>query len=409
MCSMLHERRILLTSKRLSRLSACVQAANALIYPMAWWVFSCTCSFLVAPSEIFPPLLHVVQAMIIMAAYLHPSPTNPSSGLSQVDYHLSCLSYLLLNSVVSSAPMPFLIGVPASTLATVLLWDVQSIKRSELGDLVILDCDTNTLDSPFDDLNNLPTEVLTNPAVQVTPLKKFFKSPPSQCTFIMYCKSRLRIALSGDLICGVKKLEPTKDCVQVVGDGVARTFLKALVWLIGGYWSALSLRSGEKITFSPESFIQSRPLPLQPFLHKMLQLQIFQQSGRRTCVSTTWCVCVPQFIEGRLKQLNLGRGLFDEFECEVSLYEGKHNTRLRAQYREWLNTMKKESGAFFKSVKSKVKDTSKQAYRDLRSKLQDLQHKDLSRRASHPFDLHPALHRPKPMCQSSFIYQDNVT
>ncbi|PRD27057.1 UNVERIFIED_CONTAM: DENN domain-containing protein 1A [Trichonephila clavipes] len=34
--SMLHERRILVTSKKLSRLSACVQAANSLIYPMHW-------------------------------------------------------------------------------------------------------------------------------------------------------------------------------------------------------------------------------------------------------------------------------------------------------------------------------------------------------------------------------------
>ncbi len=61
--NMLNERRIIMTSKKLSRLSACVQAANSLIYPMHW-------------QHIFIPVL---------------------------PHHL--LDYL-------SAPMPFLIGVP---------------------------------------------------------------------------------------------------------------------------------------------------------------------------------------------------------------------------------------------------------------------------------------------------------
>lgn len=65
--SMLYERRIIFTSKRLSRLSACVQACNALIYPMIW-------------QHIYIPVLP-----------------------------LSLIDYLL-------APMPFLIGVPTATL-----------------------------------------------------------------------------------------------------------------------------------------------------------------------------------------------------------------------------------------------------------------------------------------------------
>lgn len=64
--SMLYERRIVFTSTRLSRLSACAQAANAIIYPMNW-------------QHIFIPVLPV-----------------------------SLIDYLL-------APMPFLIGVPTST------------------------------------------------------------------------------------------------------------------------------------------------------------------------------------------------------------------------------------------------------------------------------------------------------
>lgn len=72
--SMLYERRIVFTSKRLYRLSACVQAANAIIYPMNW-------------QHIFIPVL----------------PTH------LVDYLL--------------APMPYLIGVPNTLLDVRLLFN----------------------------------------------------------------------------------------------------------------------------------------------------------------------------------------------------------------------------------------------------------------------------------------------
>lgn len=65
--SMLYERRIIFTSKQLKRLSACVQSANDIIYPMIW-------------QHIFIPVLP-----------------------------LSLIDYLL-------APMPFLIGVPDEVL-----------------------------------------------------------------------------------------------------------------------------------------------------------------------------------------------------------------------------------------------------------------------------------------------------
>lgn len=261
--SMLHERRILITSKKLSRLSACVQAANALIYPMHW-------------QHIFIPVL-------------------PN--------HL--LDYL-------SAPMPFLIGVPSSTLSRV--------KRIELGEVVLFDVDTNKIETPFHDLDSLPSEVVTS-------LKRLLKNPNT-----------------------------------ILGDGIPRAFLRALVQLIGGYWSALRLRQGEKISFNPTAFVQSRPASIQPFLQKMLELQIFQQ-----------------FIESRLHMLNTGKGCFtDEFEFELTAYEGKASSRLRTQYKEWLSSMKKEGGAFLKSVKVKVKDTSKRAYKDIRSRFQDIQHQKLT-------------------------------
>ncbi|KAG8195612.1 hypothetical protein JTE90_017909 [Oedothorax gibbosus] len=255
--SMLHERRILISSKKLSRLSACVQAANALIYPMHW-------------QHIFIPVL---------------------------PKHLS--DYL-------SAPMPFLIGIPATTLT--------KMKLTEMGDIVYLDADENKIETPFEDLDALPSEVLQS-------LRHDLKHPQ-----------------------------------DMLGDAVSRAFLRALVKLIGGYWNALKLRQGEKITFHSELFVQSRPPAMQPFLQKMLELQIFQQ-----------------FIESRLKKLNAGQGVNDEFEFELTSHEDKASFRLRNQYRDWVSNMKKEGGAFFKNVKTKVRVTSKKAYKDIRSRIYDTQ------------------------------------
>ena len=269
--SLLNERRILMTSKKLSRLSACIQAANSLIYPMYW-------------QHIFIPVL-------------------PN--------HL--LDYL-------SAPMPFLIGVPSETF--------NQVKRRELGDVVMLDADENSLQTPFDDVHLLPMEIIN-----------FLK----------------------------KNLSP-KPNNNLLGDTVARTFLKALVMLIGGYRDALCFPAGERITFNREAFINSRPPPMQPFLERMLQLQIFQQ-----------------FIEGRLNMLHEGQGFNDEFEFELNLHEDKSTHKiLKNQYNEWLSGIKKEGSAIIKSVNPamkaaarhvrnagrQIKDKSKTAYRDFRAILQ---------------------------------------
>lgn len=65
----------------------------------------------------------------------------------------------------------------------------------------------------------------------------------------------------------------------LLGDGVSRAFLRALVQLIGGYRDALRFQPGEKVTFDQEKFIETRPISLQPFLREMLNLQIFRQVG----------------------------------------------------------------------------------------------------------------------------------
>lgn len=256
--SMLNERRILITSSKLSRLSACVQAANSLIFPMHW-------------QHIFIPVL---------------------------PKHL--IDYL-------SAPMPFLIGVPSPIFATV--------RRSELGEVVILHADRNKVETPFDDLQTMPSAIINT-------LRHSLKHPSA-----------------------------------LLNDAVAKAFLHSLVHLIGGYRDALRFRDGQRITFDQQAFITSRSAQMQPFLERMLHLQIFHQ-----------------FIEERLEMLNAGRGLNDFFEIEVMNVD--KNTKVKNQYKEWLTNTKKESGVFFKNVKSKMRDKSKKAYKEVKSIFQDLQQRD---------------------------------
>ncbi|XP_061391465.1 DENN domain-containing protein 1B isoform X2 [Musca vetustissima] len=102
--AMLAERRIIFTSRRLDRLSSCIQAANAFLYPMVW-------------QHIFIPVLP-----------------------------MKLKDYL-------SAPMPYLIGVPHLVLET--------MTPEELGEVVTLNCDTKIFDSPFDDVHAMPAEIVS--------------------------------------------------------------------------------------------------------------------------------------------------------------------------------------------------------------------------------------------------------
>lgn len=52
--------------------------------------------------------------------------------------------------------------------------------------------------------------------------------------------------------------------------------------------------------------------------------------------------------------LNSGLGFSDEFEMEACSYSAKSSNKFMQQYREWTYTMRKESSAFFRSVKDKA-------------------------------------------------------
>ncbi|KRZ87510.1 DENN domain-containing protein 1A [Trichinella sp. T8] len=224
---------------------------------------------------------------------------------------------------LSSAPMPYLIGVPS------VLYEQSFMQEVDLNDVVMLDIDSKLFRSPYDDVSTLPYEVIS------------------------VLKKNMRLSYG------------------TAGDGLARAFLRALVVLIGGYREALQFRQGELITFSPEAFVQTRPSNLRPFLDKMLDLQIFRQ-----------------FIDDRLDRLNTGVGFQDQFEEECNCYSGKESSRIKYQYNEWMNNMKKEGGAWVKQIRSKVKLKGKEAMNDIRNILGDLKEDSTTMKAVPPIQQH---------------------
>ncbi|XP_060088340.1 DENN domain-containing protein 1B [Heteronotia binoei] len=241
--SMLHERRIIITSGKLSTLTACIHGSAALLYPMYW-------------QHIYIPVLPP---------------------------HL--LDYCC-------APMPYLIGVHSSL--------IERVKSKSLEDTVMLNVDTNTLETPFNDLSSLPSEV-------VSALKNKLKKQST-----------------------------------ATGDGVARAFLRAQATLFGSYRDALRYKPGEPVTFCEESFVRHRSSATKQFLETAVNLQLFKQ-----------------FIEGRLTKLNAGKGFSDVFEEEIS--SGGFSGGNSKSYHQWMYTVKK-GGALINTAMTKASPAMKTAY-----------------------------------------------
>ncbi|XP_074149145.1 DENN domain-containing protein 1A isoform X4 [Sminthopsis crassicaudata] len=242
--SMLYERRILISSSKLSTLTACIHGSAAMLYPMFW-------------QHVYIPVLppHLI------------------------DY--------------CCAPMPYLIGIHLSLM--------EKVRTMALEDVVILNVDTNTLETPFDDLQSLPNDVVSS------------------------LKSRL------------KKVSTT------TGDGVARAFLKAQAAFFGSYRNALKIEPEEPITFSEETFVSHRSSAMRQFLQNAIQLQLFKQ-----------------FIDGRLDLLNSGEGFSDVFEEEINMGEYAGSDKL---YHQWLSTVRKGSGAILNTVKTKANPAMRTVYK----------------------------------------------
>ncbi|XP_030913130.1 DENN domain-containing protein 1A [Geospiza fortis] len=242
--SMLYERRILICCSKLSTLTACIHGSAAMLYPMFW-------------QHVYIPVLPP---------------------------HL--LDYCC-------APMPYLIGIHLSLM--------EKVRSMALEDVVILNVDTNTLETPFDDLQSLPNDVVSA------------------------LKNRL------------KKVSTT------TGDGVARAFLKAQAAFFGSYRNALKIEPGEPITFCEEVFVSHRSSVMRQFLQNAIQLQLFKQ-----------------FIDGRLDLLNSGEGFSDVFEEEINMGEYAGSDKL---YHQWLSTVRKGSGAILNTVKTKANPAMKTVYK----------------------------------------------
>ncbi|XP_053101122.1 DENN domain-containing protein 1B isoform X5 [Hemicordylus capensis] len=266
--SMLHERRIIITSSKLSTLTACIHGSAALLYPLYW-------------QHIYIPVLPP---------------------------HL--LDYCC-------APMPYLIGVHFSL--------IERVKSKSLEDVVMLNVDTNTLETPFHDLSNLPNEV-------VSALKNKLKKQST-----------------------------------ATGDGVARAFLRAQAALFGSYRDALRYKPGEPVGFCEESFVKHRSSTTKQFLETAVNLQLFKQ-----------------FIEGRLAKLNAGKGFSDVFEEEIS--SGGFSGGNSRSYHQWVYTVKK-GGALINTAMNKAspamktayqyaKNHAKQGIKEVRSKLKHKETED---------------------------------
>ncbi|XP_043576075.1 DENN domain-containing protein 1A isoform X4 [Chiloscyllium plagiosum] len=242
--SMLYERRVLISCSKLSTLTACIHGSAAMLYPMFW-------------QHVYIPVLPP---------------------------HL--LDYCC-------APMPYLIGVHSSLM--------EKVRNMALEDVVLLNVDNNTLETPFDDLQSLPNDVLSA------------------------LKNRL------------KKVSTT------TGDGVARAFLKTQAALFGSYRNALKIEPEEPITFNEDVFVSHRSSAMRQFLQNAIHLQLFKQ-----------------FIDGRLDLLNSGEGFSDVFEEEINNGEYAGSDK---SYHQWLFTVKKGSGAIINTMKTKANPAMKTVYK----------------------------------------------
>ncbi|XP_069804220.1 DENN domain-containing protein 1C isoform X2 [Dendropsophus ebraccatus] len=263
--SLLCERRILITSSKLSTLTACVHASAGLLYPMYW------------------------QHIYI--------PTLPPHLL---DY--------------CGAPMPFLIGVHSSLM--------EQVNSGVLEDAVVFDMDTNNLETPFQDLDNLPQHVVS-----------------------------------------LLKLRLTKQSA-LMGDGVSHAFLGAQALLFGSYREALICNPGEPITFCQDTFLNHKCSSMRTFLQNAVHLQLFNQ-----------------FIDNRLEKLNSGEEFTDVFEQEVTSCGLSGASK---SYQMWLENLKKGGGTLINNMKNRTHPTVRnmlryakgQAKTGLQGMKRRIKHKD---------------------------------
>ncbi|XP_030589906.1 DENN domain-containing protein 1B isoform X2 [Archocentrus centrarchus] len=233
--SMLFERRILIFASKLSTLTSCVHALSAVLYPMYW-------------QHIFIPVLPP---------------------------HL--LDYCC-------APMPYLIGIHTSLS--------ERVRNSGLEEVVILNVDTNTLETPFDDHKKIPSDVMSG---------------------LKMCLKRQAVS---------------------PGCGVSQAFLKAQALLFGGYRDALQANEEGEIYFCEKLFLDHKSPSMKQFLQSAVHLQFFKQ-----------------FIDARLDILNKANEPDDLFEEEIIKCESAAGRS--KSYQQLVGNLK-GGGALILNMKSKA-------------------------------------------------------
>ncbi|MGH0187008.1 UNVERIFIED_CONTAM: hypothetical protein FKN15_023381 [Acipenser sinensis] len=175
------------------------------------------------------------------------------------------------------------------------------VKSRALEDVVILNIDTNTLESPFEDLEKLPAEVVSHLKMRLK--KQSGATGDGVARAFLRAQALLFGGYRDALACeGVSHLKMRlKKQSGATGDGVARAFLRAQALLFGGYRDALACEGDDQIIFMEETFINHKSNPMKQFLQSAVHLQLFKQ-----------------FIDNRLEKLNSGNGFGDVFEEEIT-------------------------------------------------------------------------------------------
>lgn len=103
-----------------------------------------------------------------------------------------------------------------------------------MEEVVILNVDSNTLETPFDDLKRIPSDVVTGLMYTSTffSFRKFFKIALISIIDRLQQGIKMCFQVSGLKLC-LKRQAVSPGC------GVSRAFLKAQALLFGGYRDAL--------------------------------------------------------------------------------------------------------------------------------------------------------------------------
>ncbi|KAG8015204.1 DENN domain-containing protein 1C, partial [Nibea albiflora] len=193
------------------------------------------------------------------------------------------------------------------------------VRSRGLEEVVILNVDTNTLETPFDDLKRIPSDVVIN------------------TVYIALCECEAS-HLTAKYMAGLKVC--LKRQAVSPGCGVSRAFLKAQALLFGGYRDALQEDKEGETSFSEELFLDHKSSSMRQFLQSAIHLQFFKQ-----------------FIDSRLDILNKGKEPDDLFEEEIVKCET--TAGISKSYQQLVGNLKKGGGALILNMKSKANTKAK--------------------------------------------------